>query len=212
MRLVIAAGPPAAGKTAVLARALGRLARRGLRIAALKCDGLVAHDREAYRAAGIDLQVTRSGEMCPDHHTAVAIGEFATEAAARRADLAVVETAGLCDRCSPFLRRVPSLCVLSTACNLRAPARMRPLIQGADAAVLTKGELVSQAEREVLRAVLRRLRPGLPVFEVNGLTGEGVEVLANWLVRLPPIELLPEEHLRHPLPRGSCSLCRGGIR
>jgi len=212
VRLLIAAGPPATGKTAVLARALGRLARRGLRIVALKCDCLVAHDREAYRAAGIDLGVTRSGELCPDHHAAVTIGAFATEAAARRADLAVVETAGLCDRCSPFLRRVPSLCILSTACNLRAPARMRPLIQGADAAVLTKGELVSQAEREVLRTVLRRLRPGLPVFEVNGLTGEGIEVLTRWLLRLPRIDLLPEEHLRHPLPRGSCTLCRGGVR
>jgi Ni2+-binding GTPase involved in maturation of urease and hydrogenase len=89
---------------------------------------------------------------------------------------------------------------------------MRPLVQGADAAVLTKGELVSQAEREVLRAVLRSLHPGLPILEVNGLTGEGVEALATWLRERPPVELLPEEHLRHPLPRGSCSLCRGGIR
>lgn len=212
MRLVIAAGPPAAGKTAVLARALGRLARRGLRVAALKCDCLVSHDRETYRAAGVELEVTLSGELCPDHHTAVATGDFAAAAAARGADLALIETAGLCDRCSPFLRRLPSLCVLSTACNLHAPAKMRPLVLGADAAVLTKGELVSQAEREVLRAVLRRLRPGLPILEVNGLTGEGVEALARWLRRLPSVELLPEEYLRHPLPRGSCTLCRGGIR
>lgn len=212
MRLVIAAGPPASGKTAVLARVLGRLARRGLRVAALKCDCLVAHDREAYRAAGVELQVTLSRELCPDHHTAVALGDFAVGAAARGTDLAVVETAGLCDRCSPFLRRVPSLSVLSTACNLRAPSKMRPLVEGADAVVLTRGELVSQAEREVLRSVLRRLRPGLPILEVNGLTGEGVEALAAWLRRRPPIELLPEEQLRHPLPRGSCALCRGGIR
>ena len=212
MRFLIAAGPPASGKTAVLARALGSLARRGLRIAALKCDCLVSRDREAYRAAGVELQVTLSRELCPDHHTAVAIGDFAVEAAARGVDLAVVETAGLCDRCSPFLRRVPSLCVLSTACNLRAPAKMRPLVQGADCAVLTKGELVSQAEREVLRAVLRAVNPGLPILEVNGLTGEGVEALATWLRKLAPVELLPEEHLRHPLPRGSCTLCRGGIR
>ena len=212
MRLVIAAGPPASGKTAVLARAAGILARRGLRVTALKCDCLVSQDQDAYRAAGVEARTTLSGDLCPDHHTAVAIGDFAVGAAARGADLAVVETAGLCDRCSPFLRRVPSLCILSTACNLRAPAKMRPLVQGADCAVLTKSELVSQAEREVLWAVLRRLRPGLPVLEVNGLTGEGAEALATWLRKLPPVELLPEEHLRHPLPRGSCTLCRGGIR
>jgi Ni2+-binding GTPase involved in maturation of urease and hydrogenase len=210
VRLVIAAGPPASGKTAVLARTLGSLVRRGLRVTALKCDCLVSHDHEAYRAAGVEARLTLSRDLCPDHHTAVAIGDFAVGAAARGADLAVVETAGLCDRCSPFLRRVPSLCILSTACNLRAPAKMRPLVQGADFAVLTKGELVSQAEREVLRAVLRRLRPGLPILEVNGLTGEGVDALATWLRELPPLELLPEEQLRHPLPRGNCTLCRGG--
>jgi len=212
VRLVIAAGPPASGKTSVLARAAGILARDGLRVVVLKCDCLAAQDQDVYRAAGIEARVTLSGDLCPDHHAAVGIGEFAVDAAARGADLALVETAGLCDRCSPFLRRVPSLCILSTACNLRAPAKMRPLIQGADCAVLTKGELVSQAEREVLRAVFRGLRPGLPILEVNGLTGEGVEALATWLRKLSPIELLPEEHLRHPLPRGSCALCRGGIR
>ncbi len=212
MRLVIAAGPPASGKTSVLARAAGSLARRGLRVVVLKCDCLVAQDQAAYRAAGIEASVTLSGDLCPDHHTAVAVGDFVGAAAARGADLAMIETAGLCDRCGPFLRRVPSLCVLSTAANLHAPAKMRPLVQGADCAVLTKGELVSQAEREVLRAVLRRLRPGLPILDVNGLTGEGVEALATWLRKRPPVELLPEEHLRHPLPRGSCTLCRGGIQ
>ena len=200
MRLVIAAGPPASGKTSVLARAAGALVRRGLRVAALKCDCLVAHDAEAYRAAGVEIRVTLSGDLCPDHHTAVEIGDFAVGAAARGIDLALVETAGLCDRCSPFLRRIASLCILSTACNLRAPAKMRPLVQGADAAVLTKGELVSQAEREVLRTVLRSLRPGLPILEVNGLTGEGVEALATWLRERPPVALLPVEDLGHPWP------------
>lgn len=211
MRLVIAAGPPACGKTAVLGRAAGHLVRQGLRVAVLKCDCLAAGDADAYREAGARIRVTLSHDLCPDHHTAVAIGDFAVASGADSLDLALVETAGLCDRCSPFLRRVPSLCILATTGNLRAPAKMRPLVQGADAAVLTKGELVSQAEREVLQVVLRRLRPGLPILEVNGLTGEGVEALATWLLRLPPVELLPEEHLRHPLPRGSCALCRGGI-
>ena len=108
MRLVIAAGPPASGKTSVLARAAGTLVRRGLRVAALKCDCLVAHDAEAYRAAGVEIRVTLSGDLCPDHHTAVEIGDFAVGAAARGIDLALVETAGLCDRCSPFCGGLPA--------------------------------------------------------------------------------------------------------
>jgi Ni2+-binding GTPase involved in maturation of urease and hydrogenase len=85
------------------------------------------------------------------------------------------------------------------------------MVQGADAVVLTKADLVSQAEREVFSRAVLEVNPDCTLIAVNGLTGEGLGPLCAWLGARSGLELLDLERLRTPLPRGSCLLCSGGL-
>ena len=120
----------------------------------IKFDCLTGTDLDLYRSIGIDARLSLSGDFCPDHHFAVELGEAYLEARADDVELMIIETAGLCDRCSPFLDRIAAVAVLSLTASLQGPLRMRAIVEHADLVVLTRGELVSQAEREVFRAKL----------------------------------------------------------
>lgn len=51
----------------------------------------------------------------------------------------------------------------------------------ADFVVLTKIDMVSQAEREIILWKIKELNPTAKLFTVDGLTGYGAEGLADWL-------------------------------
>ena len=212
MRIALVAGPPTVGKTSVLRHALRPLpgeTRGTLFLAKLDC--LTGIDVERFRSIGVEPRLSLSDDVCPDHHFAVQFGEMYAEATLNRADLMVIETAGLCDRCSPFLERVPAVAVLSFTASLQGPARMKAIAAHADLVVLTHGELISQAEREVFRGAVRSLNRACMIMEVNGLTGEGATQLTAWIASLPDCALWDRERLRYPLPRGTCELCSGGF-
>ncbi len=122
MRLVTVAGPPSCGKTAVLSRACRLLAARGVRTAVIKFDCLQTRDADAYAAAGITAVAALSGGLCPDHFFATNLEEAWGWAAGTGAECCVIETAGLCNRCSPHLRGALALCVWSRRRNARCTA------------------------------------------------------------------------------------------
>ena len=211
MRIALVAGPSAAGKTSALLHALRPLADKGLRLHLVKFDCLAGSDAALYEAAGFKVEVRLGRDICPDHHFVQELGEAWLDAEDAGADLLVAETAGLCDRCSPFLVRAGAVCVLPLTASLHAPARLRAQTAWADLVVLTRGELVSQAEREVFRANLAMINPKATVVEINGLTGEGASHLSRWLEAMPELRLLDSERLRYPVPRGDCGRCTGGM-
>lgn len=211
MRIALVAGPSAAGKTSVLRHALRPMVDQGLRLHLVKFDCLAGSDATLYAAAGLPARVRLAQDVCPDHHFVQELGEEWLDAEQAGAELLVAETAGLCDRCSPFLRRAGAVCVLPLTASLHAPARLRAQVAYADLVVLTRGELVSQAEREVFRATVEGLNPDAQVVEINGLTGEGARGLSRWLEALPSLTLLDSERLRYAVPRGDCGRCTGGM-
>jgi len=67
MRLVVIAGPPSAGKTAVVRQTIRALQDR-YRIAYLKIDVVRAFEDEELAAEfGIPARKVYSGDLCPDH-------------------------------------------------------------------------------------------------------------------------------------------------
>jgi len=211
MRIALIGGPSAAGKTSILRHALRPLVDAGLKLHLVKFDCLAGSDVALYAAAGLPATIRLARDLCPDHHFVHELGEEWLDAEQAGADLLVAETAGLCDRCSPFLRRAGAVCVLPLTASLHAPARLRAQVAHADLVVLTRGELVSQAEREVFRGTVETLNPAAQVVEINGLTGEGARDLSRWLQALPHLALLDSERLRFPVPRGDCARCTGGL-
>jgi len=102
MRLVVVAGPPSAGKTAVVRQAIRSL-QGGHRIAYLKIDVVRAfEDEELATEFGIPARKVYSGDLCPDHAGVMVMRDAIAWAGEEGADLLLVESAGLCLRCSPY--------------------------------------------------------------------------------------------------------------
>jgi G3E family GTPase len=75
---------------------------------------------------------------------------------------------------------------------------------------MTKGDLVSQAEREVFRERVLEVNPECSIVEANGLTGKGSFELAE-LIRSGP-DAVDDMLLRYNPPLAICSLCTGETR
>ncbi|MDR1359793.1 MAG: hypothetical protein LBJ82_02330, partial [Deltaproteobacteria bacterium] len=69
MKAIIVAGPPSAGKTAVIMHAARRLLKGGESVAAVKFDTRSSLDPELYAASlGIPVIGGISDYLCPDHY------------------------------------------------------------------------------------------------------------------------------------------------
>ena len=208
MKLAICAGPATTGKTAVLRHVIRKLLAAGRRVAFLKIDvQFAAEDEELAAEFGIPTKKIYSGELCPDHCSVMVLGDALRWAESNHADVLLVETAGLCLRCAPYVDGGLGIVVLEATSGMNLPRKIGPMLSLADAAVVTKIDLVSQAEREVFRARILDAAPGIRVREVNALHGIGIDPLVG-LVEAAP-EVTGELQLRGSPPVGTCTICVG---
>jgi Ni2+-binding GTPase involved in maturation of urease and hydrogenase len=148
VKAITCAGPPTSGKTTVLKQVARRLLATGHKLAYLKTDVQFTNEEEEFRTRfGIPARKVYSGEMCPDHCNVMVLGDAVRWAATEKADTLLVETAGLCLRCSPYIEDSLGVAVLEATSGMNLPRKMGPLLTLADVAVVTKIDLVSQAER-----------------------------------------------------------------
>jgi len=207
VKAIVCAGPPTSGKTTVLKHVARRLSDSGHRLAYLKTDVQYTNEDEEFRTRfGIPARKVYSGEMCPDHCNVMVLGDAVRWAAQERADTLLVETAGLCLRCSPYIEDSLGVSVLEATSGMNLPRKMGPLLSLADVAVVTKIDLVSQAEREVFRAnVLSATKAW--VVETDALHGINIDRLVGRIERAP--ELSGRLQLRGNPPVGVCTICVG---
>lgn len=210
MKLAVIAGTPGSGKTSVLIHAARSLIREGLRPAVVKIDCLWTEDDRRFERLGVPVAVGLAKDMCPDHYSIYNVDEMLAWASSQEADLLLNETAGLCLRCAPYPDAALAVCVIDVTTGPNAPLKVGPLLTTADVAVVTKGDMVSQAEREVFRERILEVNPGCRIVEANGLTGKGAAELAE-LLRDGP-EVGEDMHLRHNPPLAICTLCTGELR
>ena len=210
MKLTVIAGTPGSGKTSVLIHAARILQRYGLRPAVVKIDCLWTEDDRRFERLGVPVAVGLAKDMCPDHYSIYNVDEMLAWASSQKADLLLNETAGLCLRCAPYPDRCLAVCVIDVTTGPNAPLKVGPLLTTADVVVVTKGDIVSQAEREVFRERILEVNPGCRIVEANGLTGKGAAELAE-LIRDGP-EASDDMHLRHNPPLAICTLCAGELR
>lgn len=209
MRLITVAGPPAVGKTSVILRLADLLAPQGLRLGVAKFDCLASADGETYRRRGLPVSVGLAGALCPDHYFACNVEDCRDWGQRQGLDVLVYESAGLCARCSPHVAGVLAVCVVDALAGMQTPRKLGPMLRLADLVVVTKGDLVSQVEREVLAYHLRLANPGAPSLFLNGLTGQGASLLARLLEQTQPAQGLEGSRLRFALPAAVCPYCVG---
>ncbi len=208
VKLAICAGPATTGKSAVLRHVIQKLQALGRRPAYLKIDVQYAEEDEQFaREFGIPTRKVYSGELCPDHCNVMVLGDALEWAGKSGADVLLVETAGLCLRCSPYVDGGLGLVVLEATSGMNLPRKVGPMLSLADVAVVTKIDRVSQAEREVFRARIQDAAPAVKVREVNALYGIGIEPIVR-LVEATP-EAVGQLYLRGNPPVGTCTICVG---
>ncbi len=212
MRLVTLAGPPSCGKTSVVLRVAEALAAEGIRIGVIKFDCLSSDDQKRYEKAGIPVKTGLAGGLCPDHFFVANIEQGVQWGRRSGFDLLIVESAGLCNRCSPHIREVLAVCVVDNLSGVHTPRKIGPMLQTADVVVVTKGDIVSQAEREVFAFRIKQVNPKAAVLSVNGLTGQGSLLLQRHLQRAPAVDALEGVRLRFSMPAALCSYCLGETR
>ncbi len=208
MQLVVVAGPPSAGKTALMKQIIRRF-HRERRLAFLKIDVVKAfEDEELHEEFGILTTKIYSGDLCPDHAGVMVLGDAIEWAAGHGADVFLVESAGLCLRCAPYLNQGLGIVVLSSISGIHTPVKMGAMVSLADIAVVTKIDLIGQAEREVFLQRILEVHPGVRVFETNALQGTSLGRLFDLIAASDPIDstnLL----LRGVPPLGTCTICVG---
>ncbi len=212
MKLVTFAGPPSSGKTSVIIRTLEPLLAQGVKVGVVKFDCLTSEDHLRYRQAGIMVKTGLAGGLCPDHFFITNIEGAVQWGREHELDLLVSESAGLCNRCSPHIKDVLAVCVLDHLSGVHTPRKVGPMLKHADLAVLTKGDIVSQAEREVFAFRVRQVNPRAAVLPFNGLTGQGNLLLQHHLLSAQEVTTLNDRRLRFIMPAALCSYCLGETR
>ena len=169
MQLITVSGPPSSGKTSVMANVIRVLQREGLRVGVVKFDCLTTDDDKLYQQLGVPVKVGLSGNLCPDHYFVSNIDDCLRWGIAQELDLLISESAGLCNRCSPHIKEVMAVCVIDNLMGINTPKKIGPMLKLADLVVITKGDIVSQAEREVF--AFKVVGDGAEWKELRSLTG-----------------------------------------
>lgn len=209
MHFVIVTGPPSAGKTTIMLHAIRHLLQDNMRVAACKIDCLETSDDRQYKTLAIPVAVGLSDYLCPDHFYAANLEEIYSWAAAHRAEVLILETAGLCHRCAPAVEGCLSICVIDNLSGIDTPAKVGPILSTADLVVITKGDIVSQAEREVFWQRVEMVNPAAKIIAVNGLNGQGSLQLKKEIVQSSTVDKIEGKELRCSMPAAICSYCTG---
>lgn len=213
MNLTIFSGPPSSGKTSVILKIIAALQNRGIKVGVVKFDCLYTDDDVAYEKAGVPVKKGLSGALCPDHFFASNIEEIVRWGNRIGLDLLISESAGLCNRCSPYLKDIKGICVIDNLSGINTPKKIGPLLKSADIVVITKGDIVSQAEREVFASRVSSVNPRAVVMHVNGLTGQGAYELGTLVYdESKRVDSVQGVQLRFPMPAALCSYCLGETR
>ena len=208
MKLIIFAGPPTSGKTTVIRQVLKRMKTAGRESSYLKIDVLFAdEDQTISREFGIPARKIYSGELCPDHCNVVVMDEAVEWAENNGSEFLFVETAGLCLRCSPYIENSLGIVILEATSGMNLPRKIGPMLTLADICIITKIDLISQAEREVFRYRVLESAKQVAIVESNALYGIGIDPIVKQILRTEPV---PQPmFLRGNPPVGTCTICVG---
>ncbi len=212
MRFLTVSGPPSSGKTSVILRVIEALQARKRTIGVVKFDCLLTEDDQRYMQKGVLVRKGLSGALCPDHYFVSNIEACVTWGHENGCEYLISESAGLCNRCSPHINEITAVCVIDNLSGINTPRKIGPMLKSADIVVITKGDIVSQAEREVFASRVKQVNPGAVIMHVNGITGQGAFELTGLFEDASDIATLKGKTLRFSMPAALCSYCLGETR
>jgi len=202
MKVIIFGGTPGSGKTSIIKFIIEEL--KDFKIHYVKFDVLDTTDDTLIKEKfGISTEKKISEDVCPDHYAALEIPKIIRKNQDK--DLIIIETAGLCLRCSPYVKEGLAVNVLNILAG--KPKCYGPLLTDADLVVVSKGDLISQAEREIFRSKILEVNKSALIIDGNGLTGEGAIDVAEKIRETP--EAKDKLTLKNSMPTAICGYCYG---
>jgi Ni2+-binding GTPase involved in maturation of urease and hydrogenase len=213
MNLVTVSGPPSSGKTSLIIKTIENLKNKGIKVGVVKFDCLYTDDDILYSKIGVPVKKGLSASVCPDHYFVSNIEEVVQWGKREGLDLLITESAGLCNRCSPYIQNIKAVCVIDNLSGINTPKKIGPMLKTADLVVITKGDIVSQAEREVFASRVNSVNPKATIMHVNGLTGQGAFEFSTLIYdEEKHVDSLKGKKLRFSMPSALCSYCLGETR
>ena len=179
MKLITVSGPPSSGKTAVLLKLIAHLQVQHKTAGVIKFDCLYANEAQQFARIQVPVKVGLSGNLCPDHFFVSNISDGLGWGQEQQFDYFFTESAGLCNRCSPHIKNVRAICVIDNLMGMETPKKIGPMLRLADIVVITKSDIVSQAEREVFAFRVRQANAKATILFVNGINGQGTFELSR---------------------------------
>jgi len=173
---------PGSGKTRLLRETLGRLAARGEPVAAVVGDLETDNDARRLAESGVPVRQINTHGLCHLEADLVARHLAGWDLAALRY-LFIENVGNLVCPTSWDLGESLRLAVLSVGEGEDKPLKYPGLFNTADAAVITKIDLAEACEfdRDLARANLEAVRPGMPILETSAKTGAGVEAWLDYI-------------------------------
>ena len=141
MNFIVFSGPPSSGKTSVILKTISALKQQGISVGVVKFDCLHTDDDKLYEKEGVLVRKGLSGALCPDHFFASNIEEVVQWGNQNQLDLLITESAGLCNRCSPYLAEIKGVCIIDNLSGINTPKKIGPMLKSADFVVITKGDI-----------------------------------------------------------------------
>lgn len=213
MDFITISGPPSSGKTSVIIKTIDNFLKRGIKVGVVKFDCLYTDDDVLYEKIGVPVKKGLSGSLCPDHYFVSNVEEVFQWGKEKGLDLLITESAGLCNRCSPYIKEIKAICVIDNLSGINTPKKIGPMLKSADIVVITKGDIVSQAEREVFAMKVQSVNPKATIMHINGLNGQGAYELSTLIYNEnSKIDTLEGSKLRFSMPSALCSYCTGETR
>lgn len=209
MKLITVSGPPSTGKTSVILKTIDHLKEENIHVGVIKFDCLSTQDDILYNKKDIPIKVGLSGNLCPDHFFITNIEECVNWGIKNNLDILITESAGLCNRCSPHIKDILAVCIIDNLSGVNTPQKIGPMLKFADIIVITKGDIVSQAEREVFAFRVKQANPKAIITTINGITGQGTQELSLLFNDAKDINNIEGSKLRFTMPAALCSYCLG---
>jgi hydrogenase nickel incorporation protein HypB len=175
---------PGSGKTTLLERTLDRL--RG-RVACAVITGDQRTDNDARRLQGKGAPVRQIETISACHLDAERVGRVLPEVVADGVRLLFIENVGNLVCPAAFdLGETFKVALLSTPEGEDKPVKYPALFSMAPVVVLTKMDLVPHLDWNPgpCREALRRIHPGVTLFELSARTGLGMDAWIQYLERL----------------------------
>ena len=209
MKLITFAGPPSSGKTSVLLKLINEINHTSKKAGVIKFDCLYANEAKEFEKIGVPVKIGLSGGICPDHFFVSNIQGGIEWGIKQRLDFLFTESAGLCNRCSPHIKDILAVCVIDNLMGMETPKKIGPMLRMADIVVITKSDIVSQAEREVFAFRVMQANIKAKLLFVNGISGQGSNELLSLVSEARDTITLEGSRLRFSMPAALCSYCLG---